>query len=548
MIELIRPCLSFSQAPYVPLNHWAYAFLERMETKQIIAGLLNHSKPLSRAEFAGYLKLISEKTYGKDNLNRVEQQQLHYLIFEFKEEFEKISAVKIPYRSAICQFKQNRNVKKFFPTVLYQNNRNFLSWHHDEIRFYLDPVYRYQRRSYQTDSSGQTKTHHFFTNGFFAWGYLTDFVGILVNVRDNKEWGDQQYQLGNYTLPGLGFVRATSTDFIYHDETEAYLKFGLKNFQFIYGKFSNYWGAGNSGSLILSHNATSYDQIKFEYHHQRFQFTSLYAFLIDYRYHVLDSLQEKKYLAAHRLEFLPWRWLALGISEMVVFKGRSFEPAYLNPVMFFRSAEHYLGSPDNMMMAADFKFTRIKNIKLYGELLIDDIVTGKLGSDWYANKYGFLGGIFITQPFYLENVDVRVEYVRIRPYVYTHENSLQYTHYATSLGHWIGPNSDLLSLLMSYQATLRLRLRTCFLFWRHGANTSGENFGGDVNEPVESAGAYYPKFLGGDLEKKQSLSFSFRYELIRQLFFDFKIESAALEKANQKHAEFSWLGSVGINF
>jgi len=538
----------FSQSPYVPLNHWAYDFLERMETKHAVKGVLNHSKPLSRKEFANYLKQLKENKEKGFVLNKVEQEQLSFLEFEFREELG-AETVDFKYKSRIQKLKGHKTTKKYFPAILYKNNRNFFSWQDDQIKVFFDPVYRYKSSFGYPDSTNKPEKAFHFTNGFQVWGYLTKYFSFFVDVRDNKEWGDQKYQLGNYTLPGLGFVRATSPDYIYHDETEAYIKFGTGNFHLIYGKFKNFWGSTNTGSLLLSDYATSYDQLKLEYRHKKFKFTSFYAFLIDYFYHIEDKLQGKKYMAGHRLEVAPWNWLTLGLSETVIFKGRSFEPAYLNPVMFFRGAEHYLGSPDNMMMGFDFKFTALKNIKLYGELLIDDLTTTKLGTGWYGNKYGFISGIFFAEPLKLNNFDMRLEYARIRPYVYTHENGLQYTHYNSTLGHWIGPNSDLFTFSCKYQKTRRLSFASSFFHLRHGANTDEENFGGDINEFIVPYDAYRPGFLGGVVEKNQGVSFSSSYEIIRNLFFRLKVQNFNLSRNGRKKVKTtSMVFSLGINY
>jgi hypothetical protein len=539
----------FSQSPYVPLNHWAYDFLERMETKHAIRGVLNHTKPLSRKEFAYYIKQLMEQKEKGFVLNKVEQEQLRFLSFEFREELGKEKQKNINFRSRIQKFKEHKIIRKYFPSILYKNNRNFFSWQDKQIKFFFDPVYRYKGNYINPDSTNRPEKSFHFTNGFQVWGYLTKYFGFFVDVRDNKEWGDQKYQLGNYTLPRLGFVRATSPDYIYHDETEAYIKFGAGNSQLTYGKFKNYWGSGKAGSLILSDYATSYDQLKFEYHHKKFKFTSFYAFLIDYHFQLEDNLQQKKYMAGHRLEVAALNWLSLGLSEVVIFKGRSFEPAYLNPVMFFRSAEHYLGSPDNMMMGFDFKFTAIRNVKCYGELLIDDIVSAELGTNWYANKYGFIGGVFWTEPFGFNNFDARIEYTRLRPYVYTHLNSLQYTHYNSTLGHWIGPNSDLLSLDFNYQLSMRLSLSSSFEYFRHGANTGQNNFGGDINEYHVPDYGFYFAFLNGDIEKINSIRFGLSYELIRNLFLRLSFSTNVSNAKMKKSAKTNSLSIYcGINY
>lgn len=540
-----------SQSTYVPLNHWVYEYLERLETKQVLQGVLNASQPLSRAEVAQYLSHLQSK-FGV--LNNVEQDQLNFLHIEFNEELAGLVEHSTPYQTRIQRIRNSNFLKKILPDLVYRNNRNLLSWQEDQFQIFFDPIiYRY--RSYSdTGASSQTERRFQDSNGIRLWGNWNNYLGFFIDVRDTKEWGTQRYRLGNYTLPRLGFVRATSPDYIYHDETVAYLKIGFKNFQLTFGKFSNYWGNGHTGSLILSDYATSYDQLKLEFIFKKFKFTSLYAQLIDYEEHEQDILQPKKYLAGHRLELLPWRWLALGLSETVIFKGRNFEPAYLNPVMFFRSAEHYLGSPDNMMMGLDAKCTAIKNFKFSGELLIDDITTTKLGTDWYGNKLGYALGAFWVDPFGIDNLDLRIEYTRIRPYVYSHENSLGYTHYASLLGHAIGPNADQMYVEANYRFSKYAKLALVSEFWRHGANLADQNVGGDVDQPHRYGDDLNAKFLAGYLERSNCYGLNFSYELFEGCYFQAGYEFSLVKNVILKNEQrgdrqgHSVRFSLGMNY
>ena len=506
------------QTTYVPLNHWVYEYLDRLETKQIIQGVLNSTRLLSRIEIAQYLANAHRKF---EELTKVEQDQLNFLNIEFNEELNGLVEHLTPYQTRIQQIRIHKYVKKVLPGFVYQNNRNFLSWSEDQFQVFVDPIL-YRHRVYNnTDSLSYTEKVFQSTNGIRIRGILEDHLGFFVDVRDSKEWGTRKYKIGNYTLPRLGFVRATSPDFIYHDETIAYLKLGFKHVQLIYGKFSNYWGPGYTGSLILSDYATSYDQLKLELIYNKFKFTSVYAHLINYEEHEQDILQQKKYLAAHRLEFLPWQRLTLGLSETVIFKGRNFEPAYLNPVMFFRSAEHYLGSPDNMMLGLDFKCTAVKNLKFYGELLIDDIMTTKLGTDWYGNKLGYSLGAFWVDPLKANNTNIRIEYTHIRPYVYSHADDINYTHYQSTLGYWSGPNSENLYTELNYRFSKSLLTTLFFQFNRHGANTADENVGGDIENPPGLEDNLYVDFLDGILEKSGSFGLDFGYEIFENCYFRF---------------------------
>ncbi|MDZ7261427.1 MAG: capsule assembly Wzi family protein [candidate division KSB1 bacterium] len=538
-----------SQSVYVPLNHWVYDFIERWETRKVITGVLNGTKPISRKELAGYLAQIITKVEDGLVLNKVEQEQLDFLKFEFQEELN--SFPKPDDTARIARFKKLKFIDKLLPDFVYKNNRNFISWQAENFNFYLDPIL-YRDRQYTR--ANPTEKVFQSTNGFTFWGNSGNHLGFFFDTRDTREWGTRIYEVGNYTLPGLGFVRATSPHYIYHDETIGYIILGFPHIQLEMGKNLNYWGPGYRGSLILSDYATSYDQFKFTVQYKRFKFSSIYGFLIDFEKQEQDELQRKKYLASHRLEFSPFGGLDIGLSEVIIFAGRSFEPAYLNPIMFYRSAEHYLGSPDNAVMGLDFECTLVKTIKFYGELLIDDITTSKLGTGWYGNKLGILSGLFWVDPFQIPNTDLRLEYARIGPYVYSHRKSINYKHYDSVLGHWTGPNSDNLYGEFNYRFTKSL-LATIFLeFNRHGANFSDKNVGGDIDQPHSPGDELYVNFLNGILEKRRSFGLSVSYEIWRNFYLAGGITYvegrnviiANDRRGNVRNKEFSFL--MGINY
>lgn len=551
ILFLFARASAYSQRSYLPQHHWAYDYLDRLEARQVILGVINSSKPLSRQEIARHLL---EAKKHEDQLSRVEHEQLYFLMIEFQEEFSAPEDQSPSYQTRIQKLRQSKVFQKLIPNSIYQNNRNFLSWSESPCHVNFDPMLYYSR-SYRTAVNQESTLKKLQrSSGFRAWGNFTDYLGFFLDVRDTKEWGSEKYRIGNYTLPRLGFVRATNPDYLYHDETVAYLKLGFQQLQLTYGKFSNCWGPGRTGSLILSDYATSYDQLKLEFIFNRFKFTSSYAFLIDYRDQEIDALQGKKYLEAHRLEFLPWRWLSIGLSETVMFNGRSFEPAYLNPIMFFRSAEHYLGSPDNMMMGIDVKLAAIKNFKVYGELLIDDITTTKLGTNWYGNKLGYQIGSFWVDPLKIKNSDLRIEYTRIRPYVYSHKNSLSYKHYDSVLGHSLGPNADQLYIELNHQFSKWATMRLYGAFWRHGENFADRNVGGDVNLPHRFGDDVNADFLDGIVEKRNAFGVQFSYEVFRDFYLQLNYAWAnatnVIVKTDQRGNSLShqFAFSIGLNY
>ena len=78
----------FCQSVPVPLSHWVYPFLERMELKHFIKSL-GDSKPYSRLAVAKALKTLANKESGAE-LTAVEQGQLELLQEEFDNELSRL--------------------------------------------------------------------------------------------------------------------------------------------------------------------------------------------------------------------------------------------------------------------------------------------------------------------------------------------------------------------------------------------------------------------------------------------------------------------------
>ncbi len=62
-----------------------------------------------------------------------------------------------------------------------------------------------------------------------------------------------------------------------------------------------------------------------------------------------------------------------------------------NPVIFYRSVEQALGSPDNAFLGFDFKVKFAKHCQIYGQFLLDEFNFSKEFSKPGKNKlYGLL--------------------------------------------------------------------------------------------------------------------------------------------------------------
>lgn len=499
---------------FVPASNWVYDFIDRMEAKRLLPTVLGGTKPMTRAEIADLLTTV--KTH-QDQLSKAERDQLDFLLFEFYEHPSQPSS----HKTRIRKIKESTWIKTWWPHFLYPQGRHLLEIDGGPLKINLDPIFYRSRMTADDDTLNERERINMDTNGFLVWGTVGKYFGYYADIRDSREWGTRNYPAGNTTGEGLGFVQGNGRQ-IYHDETIAYLLFSHKYLNVQFGKDSNVWGPGYRGQLFLSAHATSYDQFKLQIVLKRLKFTYLLGWLKHYtpKYFTGDPIT--KILAAHRLEFSPFRMIDISLQSAVIYANRSFEPAYLNPVMFFRSAEHYLGDLDNAVMGLDFEIKALRNTKLYGELFIDDLTTSKLGTGFYGNKYGFTAGALYVDIFGLANLDARAEYTAVRPFTYSHKDTLTaYAHFNTPLGYWSGPNSEAVCLLLRYRLSRRTLFDLEFTIYRFGENRQDLNVGRNLFRPRNyQTDPEIIALLEGMRHQVHAIGLRGQYEFVRNGFFD----------------------------
>lgn len=548
-----------AQTVEVPLTHWSYDFLERLHTRGLIDSPLLSTRPLTRLDMAKMIVEIAKDTH----LDAVEKEQVDFLLFEWREEVETLGGQNDLSMRAAAQAVFNRRRLQWLPDFVYRNARNMFSLRSGGMRAYVDPIFYYDWMFNDTDTLSRQDRVYQATGGFSIWGTLGSRVGFFLDARDTKESGTRDYPQGaRITWERFGHAAGYGTH-VYHDETVAYLLLNLPYVEIELGKNNNRWGPGRTGALALSDYATSYDQIKLSARFWKARFTYVHGFLRQYppltdREYVVNGVTRKifsnKFLAAHRLEVRPWWWLQVGLHETVIYGERNVELAYLNPINFYRSAEHFLGDRDNSMMGMDVELRPRQDIRLYAELLLDDFSVSRVGDNWYGNKTAWLAGLHLTNPLGFGRSDFRFEYVRLEPYVYTHTFPINvYQNYGTTLGHWAGPNADLLFGEWLYWLSRRSQLKLHASHYRHGANPADRNVGGDIDRAFVPGDPQTVKFLDGIKEQRTTLGVQASYEFVRNLVARGAIQHTRALNASGSAGRtdvdsWSFFLAVGLNY
>ena len=73
------------------------------------------------------------------------------------------------------------------------------------------------------------------------------------------------------------------------------------------------------------------------------------------------------------------------------------------------------------MMGLDVDVRPRPGMRLYASYVVDDLKKLKIFSDDFANKSSLQSGFFFADPLGLVDTDLRGEYVRIEPWIFTHK-------------------------------------------------------------------------------------------------------------------------------
>lgn len=151
----------------------------------------------------------------------------------------------------------------------------------------------------------------------------------------------------------------------------------------------------------------------------------------------------------------------------------------------------------------------------------------------------------LTDPLFIPDMTLMVEYTRVKPFVYAHDRSREntYTSLNSLLGPRIGPNSDSWFFRTDYFPLRNLTLSLRLTLTRRGENeydASGKlikNVGGDVFRPHRSIDPLDARFLDGILVRSRTVQFYASYEIVNQIWIDGWFQSESVEHTGRGSTE-----------
>lgn len=311
---------------------------------------------------------------------------------------------------------------------------------------------------------------------------------------------------------------------------EAYLTIPIGKYAYTRFGYGREFVGNGIQSLLLSDFAGNYLNLKLDLQIWKLRYRYMMAEVSAKSARQLsgDQLLPKKFVATHLLQFRLWEKTHLGLFESVVFnREQHLEWHYLMPVIFFRTVERAIGSPDNILLGLDFKTTLFDRANLYSQFVLDEFKSSELfgGNQWWANKWGLQLGATLYDVAGISNLNGTVEYNTVRPYTYSHRDSLAvYTHYNSPLAHPLGANFREYIGRLDYTPHKDWRLFGLLYYHQQGRNIGNLNYGADIRLKNSSRPMDYGiRTLQGQKVNVLGLQAGISYMIWQGAFVDFNL-------------------------
>ncbi len=430
----------------------------------------------------------------------------------------------------------------------YKDPANFVLVNQPDFFLSVNPVLQLQgMRDSQSDQN-----HYLNSRGVAIRSQIGNRIGFQAYITENLErppvFARQEYDTYR-AVPGAGLYksfRETGYD-SWDARGSIYIK-PTKYLDIQLGHDKIFIGNGYR-SLFISDQSASHAYLNLNLRAWKFNYSSRVMELQpQYTRRGLgeDTLLWKKYATIHYLNFSALKWLNIGVFEGVVYgRQNRFEVNYLNPVIFLRSAELNVGSPDNSFIGIDVKANLAKRVQVYGQVMFDEFYTKfiKERKGWWANKWAFQAGMKYIDALGVKNLDVQLETNWIRPFTYSHFDTVaNYTHYNQPLAHPLHSNVKEYIAIVKYQPAPKWYMQLMSIYWRKGVDVNGINYGNNLFRDNDTR-PQQEGFFFFTPQAKNSYNFNYwvAFEPMENLFLEVNLSA---RKSGAEAVNF--FGTVGL--
>ncbi len=514
-VSLLITVPTRAQNIYTTLNQQENLLLDKAEIKQ---GIISHTslKPFS-------VKELMDSTSVNDSSELVQRYKLFYN-------------------------KEKTRHQRF----LYANNQDFYSVSTKDFKLRINPII------YFSGGKNLIDKETIFTNtrGIRLSGTIDNKVSFHTAFTDNQarlpRYVDKQIAL-HQAIPYQNLWKKFKLTGYDYFNAQGYINFHvIKHIDLTLGYGTLFLGDGNR-SLLLSGYAGNMPYMRINTKIWKINYSNIYAKMTasfpTSGGVPIDGLYPTKYLTAHYLSIDILKNLNIGLYEAVVLSRTDstgidygYDLAYLNPIIFYRSVEQNLGSPDNAILGLNMKWNVAKTLSFYGQFVLDEFKLDEIKSfkGWWANKYGGQLGAKYIDAFGVKNLHLQSEINIVRPYTYSHGRSVSsYTHFQKPLAHPLGANFAEAIGIIKYAPTHKLFFTTKATFIKTGRDGKNQNWGSNPFLNNQSKQQVYGNRIGQGIATKIALiKFSASYQVFPNIFLDLDI----LKRKETSQASTSYIG------
>lgn len=545
----------FGQAETVPATHPIYAFLKRMEVKGVVERYRDAVLPLGRREVAALLRELNEK---RDQLTQAEQS----LLDDYRREFMfDLDGTTDGFLSVVDSGEPS------FGAALEQelsNREKFLYVMSDSaVTMFVNGLLTIDARRIGGDALGNAHTE-FVQFGGRIRGTLLGKIGYTLLGTNAQFWGSRALLFRDPVISQYYTLRVTDTQNFDNSEGSVRYDGGIVSVQL--GRERVLWGVGYDQKMVASDNVRVFDFLRANIVYKSLAYTFFHGSLLGRRRTLLftdpsdtsvtyaEPTVADKYLAAHRIEFSFPHVLDIGFQEMVIYSNRSVDLAYLNPFVVLESAQRSREERDNVLWAFDIQTRFTAGLELNATIVFDDLHFPEFFKPRWYNRYAYQIGMMLTDPLFVDDMTLAIEYMCVKPFVYAHDRSREntYTSLDALLGPRIGPNADSWFVRVDYVPWWNLSLSARGQWVRHGRNiydAAGRlvrNVGGDVFQPHRPSDPLDAHFLDGELVRLRSMQMLASYQVVNQFWLEAWLHLDAEERTLSGVRSTNTTGGVSI--
>jgi hypothetical protein len=451
---------------------------------------------LSTLLFCASFLVSGQQLYEFQIKNHLDDSRYNRLMYniDFNEEHTSISSVSS--KSLVEVQRLKRKTKYWFGRKAF--NENLVRISGDGYTLGIDPVVNFQLgRDFENNENKYVNSRGFLIQGKLGKGFsfYSTFIenqAILPSYIDN--YVDQ-----HLVVPGQGYSRDFGNGGRDYSVAGGEISYSPnKMFNFTLGQGTNFFGEGYR-SMLLSDVAYNYPFFRIQTEFWKIKYVNLWGQLRDVRDEISPgNVFAKKYISSHYLSYnISDRW-NLSFFETIILadtnQQRGLDPAFLNPIIFYRPVEFSIGSGSgNALLGFASSYKIADGFQAYGQFVLDEFTFSEFfaNTGYWANKYGLQIGLKHYNTLGVKGLFTRLEFNHAPHYTYSHKVILaNYGHYGQPLAHPWGANFNETLLHVLYTRD-RWEIEARLHIGQIGLDTANSNWGSNIYLSYDTREADY---------------------------------------------------------